>query len=391
MRKYICFIVQNYYQYDVRVKRYVNVLLNNGYYVDVIALSERGMPFIEKQDKFSIFRIGLPKKRGSLIRYFMEYLIFFLESTFLVSILYFKKRYDIIHVNTLPDFLVFSTLFVKLLGAKIILDMHEIAPEFFQVKFNKSENNISIRFLKIIEKLSLSFCDHSLTVTEAIKNIFLKRAISKNKIDVIMNVPDKIVEKETTKLDYSDRFNLVYHGTLTELYSLEQIITALSKLIKRIPHVKLYVYGEGPSKQKLEELSASLDLEEYVSFKDYLPHQQILEILLDMDVGVLPINRNPFIDLSFSNKLGEYVSIGLPVIISKIPSIMYYFSEKSLFYCDNNIDQICDQLEYIFKNPDETTQRISDAKEDILKINWGIMSSKYLKIVESLCKNKHKY
>ena len=391
MRKYICLIVQNYYQHDVKVNRYVNVLLNNGYYVDVIALSERGMPFIEKQDKFSIFRIGLPKKRGSLIRYFMEYLVFFLESTFLVSILYFKKRYDIIHVNTLPDFLVFSTLFVKLLGAKIILDMHEIAPEFFQVKFNKSENNISIRFLKIIEKLSLSFCDHSLTVTEAIKNIFIKRAISKNKIDVIMNVPDKIVEKETTKLDYSDRFNLVYHGTLTELYSLEQIITALSKLIKRIPHVKLYVYGEGPSKQKLEELSASLDLEEYVSFKDYLPHQQILEILLDMDVGVLPINRNPFIDLSFSNKLGEYVSIGLPVIISKIPSIMYYFSEKSLFYCDNNIDQICDQLEYIFKNPDETTQRISDAKEDILKINWGIMSSKYLKIVESLCKNKHKY
>ncbi len=387
MRKNICFIVQNYYPRDVRVKRYANVLLNNGYHVDVIALSEKGKPFIEKQDHVSIYRIGLPKKRGSLIRYLMEYLVFLLESTFLVSILYLKKRYDIIHVNTLPDFLVFSTLFVKLLGAKIILDMHEIAPEFFQIKFNKSEDDISIRCLKIIEKLSLSFCDHALTVTEAIKNIFLKRAFSKNKIDVIMNVPDKIVEKEITKLDYSDRFNLVYHGTLTELYSLERIITALSKLIKRIPHVKLYIYGEGPSKPKLVELTASLDLDEYVSFNSPLPHQQILEILLDMDVGVLPMNRNPFIDLSFSNKLGEYVSIGLPVIISRIPSIMYYFSEKSLFYCDNNIDQICDQLEYIFNNPDETTQRISDAKEDILKINWEVMSSKYLKIVEDLLKH----
>ena len=44
---------------------------------------------------------------------------------------YGKKKFDFVHVHNLPDILVLSALVPRLTGAKIILDMHEIMPEFF--------------------------------------------------------------------------------------------------------------------------------------------------------------------------------------------------------------------------------------------------------------------
>jgi len=41
-----------------------------------------------------------------------------------------KRHYAVIDVNTLPDFLVFAAASAKWMGAKIVLDMHEITPEF---------------------------------------------------------------------------------------------------------------------------------------------------------------------------------------------------------------------------------------------------------------------
>jgi hypothetical protein len=48
----------------------------------------------------------------------------------LVCALFHKKRYAVIDVSNLPDFLVFAGLHAKWKGAKIVLDMHEITPEF---------------------------------------------------------------------------------------------------------------------------------------------------------------------------------------------------------------------------------------------------------------------
>ena len=52
-----------------------------------------------------------------------------------VTNLHFKKKFSVIQVNTMPDFLVFSTLIPKLFGAKIVLHIHEPTPELWKVKF----------------------------------------------------------------------------------------------------------------------------------------------------------------------------------------------------------------------------------------------------------------
>ena len=49
-----------------------------------------------------------------------------------------RRPYDLVHVHNMPDFLVFTAWFPKLTGAKVILDIHDIVPEFYASKFDVS-------------------------------------------------------------------------------------------------------------------------------------------------------------------------------------------------------------------------------------------------------------
>ena len=42
-----------------------------------------------------------------------------------------EEPYDVIHVHSVPDFQVFATLIPRLMGARVILDIHDIVPEFY--------------------------------------------------------------------------------------------------------------------------------------------------------------------------------------------------------------------------------------------------------------------
>jgi len=387
MKKYICFLVQEYYPKDPRVRKYVDLLLSNGYRVDVISLKKNGFKSYENSDNLEIYRIGIPKKRSSLLRYFIEYAYFFISSLYLISVLYLKKRYSIIHVNNLPDFLVFSTIIPKLLGSKIILDMHEVAPEFFQMKYNKNEDFLLIKLLKVIEKYSLQYCDFAITINKAITKLLTKRSISNRKIDIIMNVPDKRINKIMDFNKYDKHFNIVYHGTISDLYSLQNSILSISLLKEEIPLIRFHIYGEGPSENKLKKLVEERELSDNVHFHGYIDNRYICDELKKMNVGMLPLERNVFIDLSFSNKLTEYIAQGLPVIISEIPSIMDYFSSNSLFYCKTNPEEIKKQILRIYHNNDLVKDKIRNSQKEYKKIDWNIMSKKYLSIISKLGNN----
>ena len=83
----------------------------------------------------------------------------------------------------MPDFLVFSALVPKILGAKVILDLHDPMPELMMTIFGLREQSFSVRVLKLLEKLSLGFADAVLTVNQACKNIFSDQKLSGNESD----------------------------------------------------------------------------------------------------------------------------------------------------------------------------------------------------------------
>ena len=63
-----------------------------------------------------------------------------------------------IHVNNMPDFLVFGTIVPWLFGTKVILDIHDPMPNTFASKFKGKERRLFYRVLLWQERLSAAYC-----------------------------------------------------------------------------------------------------------------------------------------------------------------------------------------------------------------------------------------
>ena len=167
-------------------------------------------------DGINFYRIPVTRSRKGITSYLNEYLSFLFRATIKLSSLYFRKRYCFIQVNTLPDFLVFATLIPKLFGAKVVLDLHEPAPELFSVLFG-SKSELLISLIKFFEKISIRYADRAITVSEQMKTNYVNRGSSASKIDVVLNVPnlefDPDLYKNGSKRN-DHKFILICHGAI---------------------------------------------------------------------------------------------------------------------------------------------------------------------------------
>src|SRR5206468_10680741 len=81
-----------------------------------------------------LFRIPLAHRRRPAARYVVEYISFFLAALVVASLLAARRRYDLVQVDTLPDFLVFSAAVARMRGARVVLFMLELMPELLATR-----------------------------------------------------------------------------------------------------------------------------------------------------------------------------------------------------------------------------------------------------------------
>jgi glycosyltransferase involved in cell wall biosynthesis len=187
-----CMLVHAYYPLgETRVEREALALAQRGYQVDVICLRDEGELQVDKIDGITIYRLPMKRlKWKNPLSQFVEYMAFFIFASFRLLYLHWNTRYDIVQIHNLPDFLVFAAAFPKLLGARLILDIHDLMPEFFASKTGRSMDSLTVRLLIWQEQLSCRFADHVITVSEHWRKRLISRGVPEHKCSVVMNVAD---------------------------------------------------------------------------------------------------------------------------------------------------------------------------------------------------------
>ena len=269
---------------DSRIQRYSRALLERGDSVEFIGLSKK-VPQKYKSTypipQYTLFTRNQNEK--SVFSYLMPFLAFLILSTIKCTLLYFKKRYDIIHYHNIPDFGIFCTIIPKLMGAKVILDIHDLVPEFYMRKFSVSENHVVIHLLKWIEKISASYADHVITVTDIWRQRLIERSVSPDKCKVILNAPDPLIfnQMKRKEIKNQNRFTISYHGNLTEPTGVDIAIKAVAIARKQIPDISFKIFGYGREYERLLNLRNSLDVNDAVVFKKPVPNEYISKLLTD--------------------------------------------------------------------------------------------------------------
>jgi glycosyltransferase involved in cell wall biosynthesis len=389
--KSVCLVVQSVYDFDPRVRRKAEALVSAGYSVDVLALRPAHGPKTYTLNQVNVRTVSLGKKRGSLARYFYEYATFFLWVFFRVPLQMLWHRYTVIDVNSLPDFLVFAPIVARWMGAKLLLDLHEITPEFYISKYGIEEDSRAIRLLTWLEKISVRFADRVMTINEPIEDLLVSRGLDRSKSTVIMNAVDETRFTAdpggTAAVETRDheKFVMMYHGTLTNIYGLDMAIEALAVAHEKMPGAEMWILGSGSEKERLAELAQRKGIAEKVRLVGQVPAREIPEWLRQCDIGMLPIRRDVFLDFAFPNKLPEFIVAGKPVMISRLKAIRHYFSDEALiFFEPNDPMDLARQMLRVYRDREMWPRLVSKAREEYWPIRWDVMKQRYLSTIGEL-------
>lgn len=388
-------VLYSYYASDPRPRRETEALRRAGMEVDVICLRDGGNePRFEFVDGVNVHRIPLRRKRAGKATYALQYFSFLASATVLLSWWRMRRRYDLVHVHNMPDFLVFSALLPKLLGARVILDLHDPMPELMVTIFRLKEQSFGVRLLKFFEKCSIRFADHVITVNQACKEIFSARSCPAGKIQVLMNVPDERVFQYHDCLSHPERdaakpFIVMFHGSIVERNGLDIAVEALRQLRKTIPKAELWVYGAAtPFLQKVMDPASLNGLGDAVRYLGPKSQMEIVKAIHACDVGVIPNRNNAFTEINTPTRIFEYLSLGKPVISPRSKGITDYFGPEDMIYFElGDAASLAKQLAFVCQNPAQARAFTERGQRIYHSQSWSQARGKFIGRVADLLRS----
>ena len=379
-------LVYSFYEHDNRVMRYARTLVQRGDEVDVIALAaDEKQPVFEIIDGVSVHRIQRRQRNEkNKFSYLFRLTRFCAKSSVFLAWRHLRRGYDLVHVHNVPDFLVFSAWLPKLGRAKIILDIHDIMPEFFANKFRKPQDGIYARMLKGVEFVSARFADHVIISNHLWHDKIIARSVSRERCSVFVNhVEPGIFGSERKRND--GKFIMLYHGGLQRHQGLDIAIRAFAKISPQVAHAEFHIYGGGNVKPELQVLAQELGLETKVRFFEGLPMREIADVVANADLGVVAKRADSFGDEAYSTKIMEFMASHVPVIVSRTKIDSFYFNDSIVrFFESGNENDLAGAMLELMQNPDLCRTLVHNADEYVARNNWNLKKREYLNLVDTL-------
>ena len=364
-------------------KRYKNVR--------VLCTKQRG-----QRKKITISGVGyyrlpiISNKRDNIIKLF-NFIFFPILSFITLSLLYAKKRCQIIHVHNPPDFIILAAIPFKIFfGTKIILDLHDMLPEAVSSNFELGNNHIFVRIARLIERFAIKCSDAIICTNTYDKEIILSRnIIDPEKIFIVMNTPDmelfKIEHVKKEDFGLGNKFIIVFEGTIWKRRGIQTVIDTVEKLKDKIP-IYFVILGDGPDLDYLKNIVNDKNLNAFIEFTGWVDLKTLSEYISISDVCIIPFLKTKVNERGVPNKLFEYIVHEKPVIASRLTGMSLTLSDKEvLFFEPRNANDLAEKILWCYDNPREIKKMVENAKQRYEKeYTWDKMEKELYKCYESV-------
>lgn len=381
----VCLVRHSSYPEIPPTRRNAEALISHGYEVDVICSSRNGQKSREIINGVTIHRLPMKHYRRGALRYLWEYLVFFLLSSWKLIGLSLKRKFQVVEVDAMPDFLVFAAFFPKLMGTKVVLNMLDFVPIAFADIFKISTNHMLIKVLNLVQNVSMRFADHVILPHGPLREKYFNQGIAYSKTSAVLNVPDESIFHEGTypsNRPKTDFFQLITHGSLLEKYGVQTLIKAVPLLTTDVPKLKVSIVGDGEFRLNLEDLAQSLHVEDHVHFTGFVPIEEIPHLISQADVGVISL-----LVRMMPTKLFEYLAMGKPIIASDFPSMRVYFNDDAIMYYKvGDEHDLARCVLDLYRNPEKRLRLVKSASGIYQKVRWDVTKYEYLRVFDQLSK-----
>jgi glycosyltransferase involved in cell wall biosynthesis len=372
------------YMHDGRVKRHAEALAERGDHVDVICLATEAQPIT---NGVNVIGLEMPRYRGeSKSAYLRSYTRFFAMAAQRALTMSLKERYDAVIVCTMPDAVVVCAILPKLLGSKVVLDVHDTMPELFHDKFGGARGAAGAKLLMLEERISSWWADRVLAVHDLHRDRLQQAGVAAKKIHVVMNSPDtRIFNLHKNGDSPPNEFTLMCHGTVTQRLGLDIAISAVASLRSEIPELRLKVIGEGDRLAEARTLVDKFGMHNRVSFMDLVPVEKLPSLLVKADVGLVPYRPSSATHLMLPVKLLDYATLGIPVIAARLRTVEHYFGDGAVeLFEPANVADLARAIRRLYQYPNLRAQLVERARQALDALNWQNQRTEYYRAIDSL-------
>ena len=216
----------------------------------------------------------------------------------------------------------------------------------------------------------------------------------KNKSKEIFITPFGVDTEKFKNLNIEKKEDKITIGivkTLTEKYGIEYLIKAIKELenildIENYKKIRLLIYGKGELKNKLEDLTKELQIDDKVIFKGYINNEDVPKVLNEMDIFVVPSILN---SESFGVAAVEAMACEVPVIVSDADGLkeVVVNNETGFVIPKRSPKEIANKIKILIENNDVVKKFKKNARERVLKLyDWNKNVENMIKIYKELLK-----
>lgn len=155
--------------------------------------------------------------------------------------------------------------------------------------------------------------------------------------------------EEWESLDLKDDdFIVSFIGHLGRQFDLEPVIQA-AKLLEGEKNIKFVICGNGESLESLKEKTKSMD---NIHFPGWINQKQIQSLLTISSIGLAPYKESKNFTMNVPNKFGEYLSLGLPILLAVDGAMNRLLKENNCGYLYRDGDQLAAYIGKLKKDKD---------------------------------------
>jgi len=364
---------------DIRVENEALALLESGHEVTIACQTRSGKAVSETYKGIRILRKPIPQIVYKSSVGCLKFPVYFNFWKNFLQKVFSGNSFDAIHVHDLPLASV-GIRFGKKLNIPVILDLHENWPAMLLTA--EHTNSMLGRLLsseqqwRKYEKEMTLEADRIITVVEEMKDRIIALGNDPEKITVVSNTANIPQLKLDPALLPDPRYRtLIYAGGLTFHRGLQVIIKGLREIRESIPHIRLWLVGEGRYRESLMELASREGVSNLVEFKGYQPFDIMFALVQQSDAALIPHLRSEQNDNSSPNKIFQYMYASKPVISSNCTSLQRVITETGagITYKDTDPHDFATATVTLLSDPELHTSAGKKGHEAVInRYNWDI-------------------
>lgn len=260
-----------------------------------------------------------PSHDKSAFHRILNYLSFAISS-FLLG-LWTVRRPDVIYVYNLVTLVPTAFLIRLFFRCKVILDVQDLWPESV-INSRMLRNRVLLNLLNGICRQAYRKVDQLVVLSEGLKQEFINRGVSSDKVDVIYNWCDEssiqidVSPTDLNKsLEFSGKFIVLFAGTMGIAQGLDTLLDCARLSSGLLPDVQFVLIGGGVDRTNLQRRANKMELDN-VTFLPPRSMEMMGEIFALADVLIVHLKDYPLFRTTIPSKTQTYLYIGKPIIMA---------------------------------------------------------------------------